>query len=583
MAVSMMAEPVTASKSWEVVRVSMRSMAEEVEVMIQRRMVVEVVVNYRSSNQQPGAFIRRKNAIAKWRGEPSDTGEVWGTFLYKYDSFLKMGDMQSINWVLASLTPHATFSATSSRTVAAEEQPIPKRNKLLKLQERDCAGITASDLKAYGNIAELKNSSHPLGMELTIETTDARLLCNHFHAQQSPEKNDANKSPAELRDNSNKITSYLDDSLEGRDVEPKSLQGGQQPRADPLQTSTQQPDDKDPANAVNVDDSDSESNEPLELQQLEDSDDPDYEWNSSSLSEDEPHKERSDKRKKLRRSANQNNMPSSQLDGAQFDNAQHQSLPNNVEYEEETLHRIQNTAPKRRVINPPCKEKNAKKRPRTVANWLQSQAKNQRNTGQAYWSPYSKRHVPGKAMGDGCNVLCRFKCTEKISHEQRQKLFSRFWQIGNLQQQREYVRGCIRDVNRPHQGVTHKRSCNQAFYLTLDGQKIRVCKKLFNATLGISHRWITTIKEKTKYGILQPDLRGRHENHNNVNDDVLDDMRAHINSIPRIASHYLRAQTTREFIEGGKSIASIYRDYVEFCKKRETGWFRRQISESFRI
>lgn len=40
-----------------------------------------------------------------------------------------------------------------------------------------------------------------------------------------------------------------------------------------------------------------------------------------------------------------------------------------------------------------------------------------------------------------------------------------------------------------------------------------------------------------------------------------DGVRNHIKSIPRIESHYLRAQTTKEFIDGGKTIADLHRDY----------------------
>lgn len=44
-------------------------------------------------------------------------------------------------------------------------------------------------------------------------------------------------------------------------------------------------------------------------------------------------------------------------------------------------------------------------------------------------------------------------------------------------------------------------------------------------------------------------------------------VKKHINSIPRIESHYLRKQTTKEYIEGGKTIMSIYSDYKEECLK----------------
>lgn len=42
-------------------------------------------------------------------------------------------------------------------------------------------------------------------------------------------------------------------------------------------------------------------------------------------------------------------------------------------------------------------------------------------------------------------------------------------------------------------------------------------------------------------------------------------MWTHIDSILHIESYYLRSQTTREYIQGGKTIAAIYHDYVKQC------------------
>ena len=45
-----------------------------------------------------------------------------------------------------------------------------------------------------------------------------------------------------------------------------------------------------------------------------------------------------------------------------------------------------------------------------------------------------------------------------------------------------------------------------------------------------------------------------------------DSLRQHIDSIPRVESHYTRAQTSREYIPGDKSLADLHHDYV---KQRE--------------
>ena len=64
-------------------------------------------------------------------------------------------------------------------------------------------------------------------------------------------------------------------------------------------------------------------------------------------------------------------------------------------------------------------------------------------------------------------------------------------------------------------------------------------------------------------------MRGKHGKHRKVDDSIKNDIREHIKSIPRIESHYLRRQTSKEFIDGSKTIAELHRDYLAQCK--ETG------------
>ncbi|KAJ8934916.1 hypothetical protein NQ314_013106 [Rhamnusium bicolor] len=48
-----------------------------------------------------------------------------------------------------------------------------------------------------------------------------------------------------------------------------------------------------------------------------------------------------------------------------------------------------------------------------------------------------------------------------------------------------------------------------------------------------------------------------------IDNEILDSIRAHINSVPRVESHYVRASTSREFIDGGLSIAEMHRNYAK--------------------
>ena len=46
-------------------------------------------------------------------------------------------------------------------------------------------------------------------------------------------------------------------------------------------------------------------------------------------------------------------------------------------------------------------------------------------------------------------------------------------------------------------------------------------------------------------------------------------VRAHIDSIPKIESHYTRARTARTYICGSRSLADIHRDYVKEGKEKK--------------
>lgn len=96
-------------------------------------------------------------------------------------------------------------------------------------------------------------------------------------------------------------------------------------------------------------------------------------------------------------------------------------------------------------------------------------------------------------------------------------------------------------------------------------QRLLECVRLFfKATLDINDKVIrTVIKKKDERGFIELDLRGKHDNHITVSPEIKNSMREFIQNIPRIESHYLRAKTSREFIESSKSIADLYHDYKE--------------------
>lgn len=117
-------------------------------------------------------------------------------------------------------------------------------------------------------------------------------------------------------------------------------------------------------------------------------------------------------------------------------------------------------------------------------------------------------------------------------------------------------------------GAPTSRKLNKSYCFKVNGEVKTVCKTFFKNTLDISDRPIRTSIEKQSGavgGVLKDDRRGKHKNHKELDAELMKGIRAHIDSIPRIESHYLRANTTRQYICGSKTTADIHRDYKQVC------------------
>ncbi|XP_045763000.1 uncharacterized protein LOC123865809 [Maniola jurtina] len=108
----------------------------------------------------------------------------------------------------------------------------------------------------------------------------------------------------------------------------------------------------------------------------------------------------------------------------------------------------------------------------------------------------------------------------------------------------------------------HPRRPNKAFYFIINDKRVRVCKTFFKNTLAVSERMIYTVQQKMNEGFTMNELRGKHSNHKKLNPELLEDIRKHIDMIPKIESHYVRASTSKQYIGGDKTIKDLYNDFV---------------------
>lgn len=209
-----------------------------------------------------------------------------------------------------------------------------------------------------------------------------------------------------------------------------------------------------------------------------------------------------------------------------------------------------------------------RKRLRRPKEWCQAMAKRLRNSGKAYTSmSKTKKNIPERQVRNPCGEKCRLRCSSKIDDIKRQEIFQTYWNLADVSRQRDFLASCCKEINPKYRypiEPCQARHKNHAFYFVIDSTEIRVCKLFLKATLDINDRPIrTVISKKDQNGFVEADLRGKHGKHPKIDDDLTRRIIRHINSIPRIESHYLREQTEREYIDGSKTISDLYRDFKQ--------------------
>lgn len=94
------------------------------------------------------------------------------------------------------------------------------------------------------------------------------------------------------------------------------------------------------------------------------------------------------------------------------------------------------------------------------------------------------------------------------------------------------------------------------YYLTSEGRQIRVCKDLFLKTLDVSEKFARSAGGHTssELGITPPSKKGRHAPQNKVTESSKDKIQEHINSFPKLESHYSKKDTNKLYLEGSLNL-----------------------------
>ena len=143
---------------------------------------------------------------------------------------------------------------------------------------------------------------------------------------------------------------------------------------------------------------------------------------------------------------------------------------------------------------------------------------------------------------DDTPCSCALRCYEKVSGEQRRKIFSGFWDTADFNVQNAYICGCVKviDIAKRYtaRGAASHRSSTRVYYVSNGQVSVRVWKVAFLRLHGVSNgRLNRALKaQMANAGSPRIDLRGRHVPVNKTSDADIQFLKEHIESFPMYES-----------------------------------------------
>lgn len=216
-------------------------------------------------------------------------------------------------------------------------------------------------------------------------------------------------------------------------------------------------------------------------------------------------------------------------------------------------------------------EDNTKKRKKI--NQRQERKKS-RNTGQAYRQA-SGTLVPSRhPKAVVCNCKHGFKC-QTLTEDDQIAICREFWELGDYTARAVFI---IANVHEKEKKISttktpSKRHMSREYFLPIRRESndehqqttniIRVCKQTFLDTLCISSKLVQHTLEKRRAGNDAHDSRGKHRPGNKMSSEMVSEVRQHILSFPRVASHYCRASSSKQYLQSNLTLRKMYELYKQ--------------------
>jgi hypothetical protein len=215
---------------------------------------------------------------------------------------------------------------------------------------------------------------------------------------------------------------------------------------------------------------------------------------------------------------------------------------------------------------------NVRKRILNPSKWKSNVAKEAYNSGMEHVTPRGyKRNA--RVMKPPCHSSCTKCKARRLTEEERAHIFNHFWKkLVSTQAKRMFIKLSVK-CSQPKTLSTlpeKARKTSRTYSFTVNRKEVKVCKTTFLNTLAICDSWVeTTIAKSSNGNGLSPEKRGKHLNRpHRYGPETVQSVKDHINTFPRVMSHYCRERTKREYLETGLNQEKMYRMYCSWADQK---------------
>lgn len=179
---------------------------------------------------------------------------------------------------------------------------------------------------------------------------------------------------------------------------------------------------------------------------------------------------------------------------------------------------------------------------------------------------------------------CRRRCSLVVTEDERVMINTEYWALDTMQKKNQFIANWVEQISKKEctTGVVEsKREYSRLYFLPVGGNRVAVCKGFFLKTLCIGENKVgVVLKNLPDSKCAIGDRRGNHPGRRKPEIDR-DIVREHINSFPRVPSHYCRANSTCEYLAPDLTVIIMYSLYKEYCIEHDCVpvklWMYREI------